>query len=1603
LPVSGEKNLSSEGASLQEPIAIIGMACIFPEAPDLRTFWRNILASVDAVGEPDPEWEARRYLDYDRIKTHRGGYLRDLFRFDPREFGIMPNSVDGGEPDQFLALRVAKEALLDAGYSDPSFDHGDTGIVLGHSTYLHRGQVNLVQHNIALDQALELLSSALPGLDESKLAEVREYLESRLPQFNADIAPGLVPNVMTGRIANRLNLKGPNYLIDAACASSLLAVASAIDELRNGRSRLMLAGGVNASLPAEASVIFTQLGTLTGKGRVRPFAVGSDGTLLGEGLGMVVLKRMTDAMADNDRVYAVIHGVGQASDGRGQGLLAPSVEGEALALRRAYEATGLDPAGVELIEAHGTGIFLGDKTEIAALKSVLGERRGAQGTVAIGSIKSMISHCIPAAGIAGLIKTALALHHGVLPPTLCEEVNPELGIRETPLYINTAPRPWIDRPDGPRRAGVNAFGFGGINSHAILEEAPASALSPPSLSAWPRELCVFSASDDAALREELARVAAFLEGRKDSPLSDVAATLADRDRAQSHRLAVVARDSADLLGKIEQSLRRLQEGEEAGWATRKGICYSREPLAGKIAFMFPGEGSQYLGMFEDLTLHLPEFRRWFGFWRGLYADGPGECRTDIVFPPAGELDEGRRRELEERLHGMDVGSEAVFVGAQAMNDLLTRLGVRPDVMVGHSTGESAALAAAGAIPADDLDVLADSVRELNRIYRGLLEDEKIPTGALLTVGALSHATVGEHLARLDGGVVVAMDNCPNQQVLFGERDAIDVLRRSLSEAGGICVLLPFDRGYHTSRFAAVSAAFLDYYKGIGLRSPRTPLYSCSTADLFPKQVAAVRRLAAEQWATPVRFRETVEKMYSDGVRYFVEVGPSGNLSAFVNDILAGREYLALPSDSRRLGGFEQFLSVLGRLYVNAKGVDPARLFESRSRTPVPLEGDSHEAAGGMYLRNTMPRIRFDERDQVDLREMLVPAAGARRPDRAEEPVAGADEAGEEGLFAEHCRQMRSLLDQQESALASWDATRRRDAPDSRHADARESRPIDEIAPFLSAVIERDERSCRAECVLSPAEDRFLRHHVLSGPVSAVDPELLGLSCVPLMVSLEIMAEACALTAGSVSVKAIENIKAFNWAGLDDGELRLDVWAELVDPERRVFAARIGNGSEVVVTADFVFEAEWRAAGLPPLGEKRPPRWSGQELYSTGMFHGPIFRSIARIDGWNEGGIDAALSSVSLDGFFTENERPRLVLNPVLLDAMGQLAAFWIAEQVGTGFNSFPSTIDRIELYRDCPRDLTGLILTARRRPLDPTAVAGQGAESWDFECVDGDGKPLLRAVNLVNVYFPVPDRFYRVRLDPLRGRLGEPFEGPNAGQELLWQLPHLSEEFCAQSSGIFLRILAHALLSSEERGEWRDLDAAERRLHRWLFGRACLKEAVRHWVFKLTGELLYPADIVVRHDGSGAPSVDGWWVGEVVPAPAVSLSHSRGRAFAAVAGPGRAIGVDVTSVDEVSSPDLIEGALAESEREAIRRFSEEERRERVARLWCAKEAAAKVLGTGLLGRPEAFVVSFEDSDWRRGTVGFDETCVGVSLAADGDLVVALASEPSGVTSRGAPS
>ena len=935
--------VSAKGSAARRDVAIVGMACIFPGAANVSEYWQNILSKVDAVGDPPDDWDADRYYEpgstaNDRVYCKRGGWLRDLARFDPLAHGVMPTSVDGGEPDQFLALEVAHRALVDAAVLDRDIDRSRVGVIIGRGTYINRAFTSVVQHGVMVDQVLRILRQLHPEHTEAELQALKRDLKASLPPFNADMAPGLVPNVMSGRIANRLDLNGPNYTIDAACASSLVAVDHAMQELNQGRCDVMVAGGVHASTPAPILQIFCQLEALSRSGRIQPFGADADGTLLGEGLGFVVLKRRDDAERDGNRIYAVIKGVGTASDGRAQGLLAPRIEGEELALRRAYEEADLDPRTVELLEAHGTGTPAGDAAELAALGRVFGPPEPVGPTVAVGSVKSMISHLIPAAGIAGLIKAALALHHKVLPPTLrSERVHPALAPEHSRLYVNSEPRPWINGLPQPRRAGVNAFGFGGINTHAVLEEYVADEKATLSLGRrWPSELLVL----DGESREDLSQQCDALRAgiSDDSELLDFVLRH-NRVTADDppHRLAVVAASPADLADKLARAAEALRDGRRGRIHDRRGVYYTDEPLGrgGRVAFLFPGEGSQYEGMLAETVMAFPEVRRWFDlldvtFHRHERQFPPSRA----VYPPPGVPTD------PARLWSMDVGPEVLFAASQGLLDLLRNLGVTPHAAVGHSSGEYSALVAAGVVSVDDEQQVTAEVLELNSLYRRLLTDGQVPQRELLTVGGVSQQHLQDSIDRAAGRLILAMDNCPSQLVLCGDGTAVSSAEEELTAAGGICERLPFDRAYHTHLFEPFAEQVAGYLAGVALSPPRIDVYSCSTAARFPADEGGIRALAAGQWATCVRFRETVQAMYADGVRVFVEIGPRGNLTAFVNDILRGAPHLALPTDDPR-GGLTQLNHAVAQLAVHRVPVRPEHLHFRRRRS----DGDASAASG----------------------------------------------------------------------------------------------------------------------------------------------------------------------------------------------------------------------------------------------------------------------------------------------------------------------------------------------------------------------------------------------------------------------------------------------------------------------------------------------------------------------------------------------------------------------------------------------------------------------------------------------------------------------------------
>ncbi|PMB29044.1 6-deoxyerythronolide-B synthase [Fischerella thermalis BR2B] len=1686
-------------------IAIVGMSALFPGAKDLRTYWQNILNQVNAVGDAPDKW-AKPYFDpdstaNDRIYTRKGGFLGDLAEFNPLEFGIMPSSVDGGEPDHFLALKLAWEALQDAGYIDRPFNREKTGIILGRGTYINRGYNTLLQHGQIVDQTLDLLRQLHPDLDENTLNEIRKQLKASLPPFTAEMAPGLVPNVITGRIANRLNLMGPNYIIDAACASSLIAVELAMKELLSDRCDMVLAGGVHASTPPQINMIFCQLGALS-RSDIKPFDSKASGTLLGEGLGIVVLKRLRDAEKDGDRIYAVLKGVGSSSDGKALGLLAPRLEGEVLALQRAYQESGIDPTTVGMIEAHGTGIALGDQTEVRSLTQIFGQRQEQLPKCALGSVKSMIGHCIPAAGAAGLIKTALALYHKILPPTLCDEVNPGLEIEKTPFYINTQARPWIhgDRST-PRRAGVNSFGFGGINAHAVLEEYPtqplqssAWGLSPRLLhQQWPTELLLFSGDSRSVLIERIHQVQQVLQNHPQawglSPrlLAEIAYTLSTHS-VGSHRLAVVAKDISELQKKLSQAVEKLHNSPKSRLQTRNGIYYAEVDTnvnPGKTAFIFPGEGSQYPQMLADLCLYFPQVREWFDFLDATFSERRAYLPSQLIFPPPTSLTETERHHAQRRLFDMDVASETVFTASMALYELLCNLGVKCDVMVGHSTGENAALIASGTVRLSDRMELMSKMRLLNQIYLDLEVAKNIPKGALLTVGAIAPEVLQQVLDEFDGRLHVAMDNCPNQVVLFGSVNDIDAATGKLQAVGGICTRLPFDRAYHTSLFAPVGNAFLAFYNDLDVGSGHTPLYSCATAAPFPQEPQAIRALAAQQWSSRVRFRETVLQLYQSGVKNFIEVGPSSNLTAFVSDILYGREHQAIASNSQRQSGLEQIQHLLARLFVNGNPVDTSALYLHRQITPVSLDtttqvGEIQKSSPVLELTMPVLRLQPDFVNTVrgklqaskDVSVSHATAIASTSPNppvvKRPEPVAKdssstipvvatvvstnvndtvaittpvrnsvvkdsiSDEnivtfstsktyanAGEDqsytdeeqrlSIIFDHFDLMQEFLDSQarvmtalHSHLASVDTGVIAPFVNMSLAlpEANDWQPstFDETFPLLGEILEHDAQHLYCQRRFDMQRDIFLYDHTIGGQVSQRHLDLFPLPVIPFTVSMETLAEAAVYLVGQDKlVVGLYDLRGYRWLALDRGELTLKIKARLQSQpdaqtwEVKVQLFQVGQGSTI---DHLVFEGNVRLAKQFPvsplplpfhLETPAPSRWSDADLYRTGMFHGPRFQGVRHIRQWGLQGIEADLEAIAIEDFFSNTQQPIFQIDAGLLDAAGQLVGYWVSEQFGTDFNVFPFQVRAFHQYIS-PLPPNSAVLC---RGLMRFTSEWQTEASFDF--LDATGRVIARLEGWQDRYFSVPHRYYQCRLHPQTAYLSD------AWLQASWDLsPRLQmvvrriepfpEHFLDDSWSIWKRVLAHLMLNESERLFWYNLPEKGTERTDWLIGCIAAKDAVRQWAKQNFNLELAPIDIEVISTTTGKPVVRCPELEAMAGVlPEIAISHSQGFVVAAMAHPGKSIGIDLEHFDSVCVEGLVATAFSESELQQM----PQRHQSSITGLWSAKKAVAQALGTGLQGNLTQLLITHVSSDGQWVTINYGNESFVVQLCYSDREVLAI--------------
>lgn len=923
------------------PIAIVGMSCLFPQSTDVDGFWQLICTGKDAITEvPETHWSPDDYFDPDPKRPDftyckRGGFLSPT-SFDPTAFGIPPNVLEATDTSQLLSLIVAKKLLQDSGYTDDSsYDKQRVGVVIG----VTGTQELVVTLGSRLGHPIWRKALQEAGISPEKTDEVVERIGDGYVSWQENSFPGLLGNVVAGRIASRLDFGGTNCVVDAACASSLSAMHLSILELASGRADMMITGGSDTLNDIFMYMCFSKTPALSPTGDVRPFSSDADGTVLGEGLGMVMLKRLEDAERDGDRIYAVIQGMGTSSDGRSKSIYAPLAGGQARALRRAYEQADVEPSDITLLEAHGTGTKVGDATEFEGLRSLYNEHSDEKAWCAIGSVKSQIGHTKAAAGAASMIKAALALHHKVLPPTAkIADPNPKMQIEDSAFYLNTSMRPWISGGK-PRRAGVSSFGFGGSNFHVVLEEAHARKTHVQWAGA-PFLLCAYGSTKQELVRTLDTFEETLLSAHEWQVRQASLESCKTFEPSAEYRLIITTPEHSSLEGQLKKA-RSFLDTHTEGTLFKGQIAYAigRVDTPPKLAALFPGQGSQYIGMGRECACAFPEAFDVLEDAEAAYE--AQDSLTDRIFPKhvyaSTEL-----QPLREALAHTATAQPAIGAISLGLWKILCAFGFAPEAAIGHSYGELVALCASGRITEEELHSMS------NR--RGqLMAQGDADRGTMLAVSAPLEA-IDAWLEGSDVDVVLANRNAPRQGVLSGSKEAIAQAEEACKKQGWKATRLPVSAAFHSSLVEDARAPFATYLEEIDFLPGHFPVWANTTAQKYPQDASEARALLAQQLTSPVRFVEQIEALYAEGVRTFVEVGPKTVLSSLTQRILGERPHQCLKIDASKgrknglcdLGYMLAQLAVLGYPVSLEKWGDTVTVPE-KQKMSVPLVGANYRS------------------------------------------------------------------------------------------------------------------------------------------------------------------------------------------------------------------------------------------------------------------------------------------------------------------------------------------------------------------------------------------------------------------------------------------------------------------------------------------------------------------------------------------------------------------------------------------------------------------------------------------------------------------------------------
>ncbi len=896
-----------EIARNEADVAIIGMAGRFPGADNVGELWQNLCDGVNAVRTLTDDELLAAGVD-PALLTHPNlvkviAMPRGIDRFDATFFGFSHREAEVMDPQQRLLLECAWQALEDAGYVGETHS-GPIGVFAGLSTSTY------LLYQVMANPAV------LATLDE----------------LHIDL--GNSGDYLTTRISHKLNLTGPSYLIQSACSTGLVAVHAACQSLLSEECDMALAGSASINVRHFRGYMYQEGGIVSPDGRCRTFDVRAQGSVVGSGLGMVVLKRLADAVADGDSIRAVVKGSAINNDGALKvGYTAPSVEGQAKVIAEALARSGVEAADISYVEAHGTGTALGDPIEVEALTRAFTSNfnghfngRGRRQFCALGSVKTNVGHLATAAGITGLIKTVLSLEHGMIPPSLhFERPNPEINFAESPFYVNTELQPWL-RNGGPRRAGVSAFGFGGTNVHVVLEEAPA--LPPAAASPRSHQLLLLSAKSPGALAAATTDLAAHLGNRPELNLADVAFTLQRGRKPFDYRRTLVCRDRDEAIGLLAEP-------------SSEGVFTGLKEHDQSVAFFFPGLGDQQLHMAASLYAAEPVFRAEVDRSCALLVRSLGVDLREVLYPagqppaagPAPGMDLrrllGRTAEASEeaslRLDRTLYAQPAMFVVEHALARLWMDWGVKPRAMMGYSLGEYTAACIAGVLSLEEaLWLVAERARLV----------EELPAGAMLAIPLAE----SEVLPRLGPELSLAAVNAPRMCVAAGTESAVAELAEELAQQGVVSRRLRTSHAFHSRLMEPAAERLVESVRRLALRPPRIPYLSNVTGTWITAREATDPEYWGRHLCQTVRFSAGLGELFDEPGRFLLEVGPGQALSTFARQHPAGGGANVVPSLGERGGAAEQatLMRAVGRLWLAGVEVDGARFFRHERRRRVAL-------------------------------------------------------------------------------------------------------------------------------------------------------------------------------------------------------------------------------------------------------------------------------------------------------------------------------------------------------------------------------------------------------------------------------------------------------------------------------------------------------------------------------------------------------------------------------------------------------------------------------------------------------------------------------------------